>query len=260
MKISVDPETHALNQASSPLALLFILALIGVRFAIRAGAGNAGHRPWSPIAWSPFALGLLSMQRLEMFLRGSRLLGEARAGPSPSAAAAVCLAEIDLMISRCGALGSIGWSVFASASAISASMRGSSNASGVCSRTWRTRLPSPFSRPCGSASDLAPQEAERHPVRHHRQREDRLPGLVATAEADRERVVIVVDEDLRARDARLHLGEQRPGQRRHLRRELVDEAIELAPGRRPFVPITYFARGCLSASELDLGAPCPAPE
>ena len=60
-----------------------------------------------------------------------------------------CFAEIDLMISRCGALGSIGQSACASASAISASMRGSSNASGVCSRTWRTRLPSPLSRPCG---------------------------------------------------------------------------------------------------------------
>jgi hypothetical protein len=78
MKISVDPETHALNQTSSPLALLLILGLIAVRFAIRAGAGNQDIALVTDCLVA-FALGLLSMQRLEMFLRGSRLLGEARA-------------------------------------------------------------------------------------------------------------------------------------------------------------------------------------
>jgi hypothetical protein len=78
MKISVDPETHALNQTSSPLAMLVILALVAVRFAIRAGAGNENIALITDCLVA-FALGLLSMQRLEMFLRGSRLLGEARA-------------------------------------------------------------------------------------------------------------------------------------------------------------------------------------
>jgi hypothetical protein len=78
MKISVDSETHALNQTSSPLALLLILVLVGIRFAIRAGAGNQDIFLVTDCLVA-FALGLLSTQRLEMYLRGSRLLGEARA-------------------------------------------------------------------------------------------------------------------------------------------------------------------------------------
>jgi hypothetical protein len=83
MHISVDPETHALNQTSSPLALLFILVLIAIRFGLRAAA-ETGGAAWHLDAMLitdclvAFALGLLSMQRLEMFLRGSRLLNEAR--------------------------------------------------------------------------------------------------------------------------------------------------------------------------------------
>jgi len=83
MKINVDPETHALNQTSSPLALLFIVALIALRMAIRAGAAyEAGlgqvDVPLITDCLVAMALGLLSMTRLEMYLRGSRLLGEAR--------------------------------------------------------------------------------------------------------------------------------------------------------------------------------------
>jgi hypothetical protein len=85
MKIHVDPETQALNQASSPLALLFIVALIALRMAIRAGtAYEAGlgnvDVPLITDCLVAMALGLLSMTRLEMYLRGSRLLREARAG------------------------------------------------------------------------------------------------------------------------------------------------------------------------------------
>jgi cation transport ATPase len=84
MKIHVDQQTHALNQVASPLALLFIVALIGLRFAIRAGAAyEAGMGnidvPLITDCLVAMALGLLSMTRLEMFLRGSRLLDEARA-------------------------------------------------------------------------------------------------------------------------------------------------------------------------------------
>jgi hypothetical protein len=85
MKIHVDPETHALNQVASPLAILFLVALIGLRFAIRAGAAYEavpGHIDVALITdcLVAMALGLLGMTRLEMFLRGSRLLNEARAG------------------------------------------------------------------------------------------------------------------------------------------------------------------------------------
>jgi uncharacterized membrane protein len=84
MKIHVDPETHALNQTASPLALLVILVLIGLRYAIRAGAAYEAGLGNVDVALITdclvaMALGLLSMTRLEMYLRGSRLLDEARA-------------------------------------------------------------------------------------------------------------------------------------------------------------------------------------
>ena len=86
MKIHVDPETHALNQAASPIALLFIVALIALRMAIRAGtAYETGlgqvDVPLITDCLVAMALGLLSMTRLEMYLRGSRLLAEARDRP-----------------------------------------------------------------------------------------------------------------------------------------------------------------------------------
>jgi hypothetical protein len=84
MKIHVDPETHALNQVASPLALLVIVALIGLRYAIRAGAAYEAGLGNVDVALITdclvaMALGLLSMTRLEMYLRGSRLLREAGA-------------------------------------------------------------------------------------------------------------------------------------------------------------------------------------
>ena len=81
MRIHVDPETHALNQVASPLALLFIVALIALRMAIRAGATYGLGQVDVPLITDclvAMALGLLSMTRLEMYLRGSRLLREAR--------------------------------------------------------------------------------------------------------------------------------------------------------------------------------------
>jgi hypothetical protein len=84
MKIHVDPETRMLNQVASPIALLFIVVLVGLRMAIRAGtAYEAGlgqvDVPLITDCLVAMALGLLSMTRLEMFLRGSRLLREAGA-------------------------------------------------------------------------------------------------------------------------------------------------------------------------------------
>lgn len=83
MKISVDPETHDLNQSSSPLAMILILVLILVRTSLRAATeleGAAWHLDAILITdcLIAFALGLLSTTRLEMYLRGSRLLTEAR--------------------------------------------------------------------------------------------------------------------------------------------------------------------------------------
>ena len=82
MHISVDPETHALNQKASPAALLFLVALIAVRFIGRSMAGSGAHV--SPAMLTDpliaFALGMFTLQRVEMYIRARRLLADARAG------------------------------------------------------------------------------------------------------------------------------------------------------------------------------------
>lgn len=85
MRITVDPETHMLNQSASPAAILFIVALIlarsGARMALTSGAGDTVLH-LNAIAVTDmliaFGLGLFALQRYEMWLRARRLLDEAR--------------------------------------------------------------------------------------------------------------------------------------------------------------------------------------
>lgn len=80
MRLSVDPATQSINQSASPAAILFIIVLIGVRFGVRslAGAGDIGGIHLTAMLLTDLlvamALGLLSVQRLEMYLRARRLL------------------------------------------------------------------------------------------------------------------------------------------------------------------------------------------
>jgi len=79
MHIHVDPETHALNQKASPAAMLFLLGLIVVRSFGRGLLGSEGVSPamlTDPLI--AFALGMFTLTRVEMYLRGKRLLEEAR--------------------------------------------------------------------------------------------------------------------------------------------------------------------------------------
>jgi membrane protein CcdC involved in cytochrome C biogenesis len=79
MHISVDPETHALNQKASPAAMLFLIGLIVVRTIARTALGGTGVSPamlTDPLI--AFALGMFTLQRVEMYLRAKRLLEEAR--------------------------------------------------------------------------------------------------------------------------------------------------------------------------------------
>ncbi len=84
MNITVDPETHVLNTKASPAAMIFIVAIIGIRIALRSVAmteASALHVSVSVItgAFLTFAIGLFGVQRLEMAIRANRLLNEARA-------------------------------------------------------------------------------------------------------------------------------------------------------------------------------------
>ena len=80
MQIHVDPVTHALNQKASPAAMFFLIGLIVVRAAARGVLGAEGGV--SPAMLTDpliaFALGMFTLQRLEMYLRAKRLLEEAR--------------------------------------------------------------------------------------------------------------------------------------------------------------------------------------
>lgn len=84
MKITVDPETHALNQQASPAAIIFLVALVAVRYGLREGL-SAEAEAWHLSAafltdvFVVFAMGLLTVTRLEMFIRARRLLADARA-------------------------------------------------------------------------------------------------------------------------------------------------------------------------------------
>lgn len=80
MHIHVDPETHALNQKASPAAMIFLIVLIVVRAGARSMLGQAsGVTPamlTDPLI--AFALGMLTLTRVEMYIRAKRLLEEAR--------------------------------------------------------------------------------------------------------------------------------------------------------------------------------------
>ena len=80
MHIHVDPETHALNQKASPAAMFFLIALILFRAGARSVLGAESHV--SPAMLTDpliaFALGMFTLQRVEMYLRARRLLDEVR--------------------------------------------------------------------------------------------------------------------------------------------------------------------------------------
>jgi hypothetical protein len=80
MHLSVDPETHQLNQKASIGGLLFIVVLIAVKM-IGQAEGSALHLDVMLLtqAFGTMALGLFSAMRVEMYLRGRRLLAQARA-------------------------------------------------------------------------------------------------------------------------------------------------------------------------------------
>jgi hypothetical protein len=86
MRITVDPETHALNQQNSPAAMLILLAVILLRQALNAEAPRIGlDVSLMTDMLIAFALGLLAATRAEVFLRASRLLTAARAARAETA-------------------------------------------------------------------------------------------------------------------------------------------------------------------------------
>jgi len=80
MEIHVDPATHELNQRASIAGVAFLVILIGVKMAAQQG-GNTFHFNVGMLtdALAALALGMFSLTRLEMYLRGKAMLEQARA-------------------------------------------------------------------------------------------------------------------------------------------------------------------------------------
>jgi hypothetical protein len=88
MRITVDPVAGTLHQTGSPAALIFILVVIALRSGARYEASAWGFNPVlvSGILLS-MAVGLISAQRVEMYLRGRRMLAGVAVQASGSAIA-----------------------------------------------------------------------------------------------------------------------------------------------------------------------------
>jgi uncharacterized membrane protein SirB2 len=86
--ITIDPATHELTSQASPIGMLVIMGILVLRTVIRtyAAQSNGPLGQWGPPltdALLVMSVGLVCAQRLEIFLRASRLLAEARAaGPT----------------------------------------------------------------------------------------------------------------------------------------------------------------------------------
>ena len=88
--ITIDPATHELTSQASPIGMIVIMGILVLRTVIRtyAAQSNGPLGQWGPPltdALLVMSVGLVCAQRLEIFLRASRLLAEARGGGSPSA-------------------------------------------------------------------------------------------------------------------------------------------------------------------------------
>ena len=82
MRITIDPDTHQLNQTGSPAALLFILVLMAVRSGARVALTGDNALHLNALAVTDMlvalALGLFTAARVEMYLRAKRMLIAAR--------------------------------------------------------------------------------------------------------------------------------------------------------------------------------------
>ncbi len=90
MRITVDPETHALNQTASPAAIILLIAIFAVRYAIRfflAEEAQAWNISLNLLADAPLLIvvGMFVVARIEMYLRAQKLLTQARAARAAGA-------------------------------------------------------------------------------------------------------------------------------------------------------------------------------
>lgn len=92
--ITIDPETHDLTSKTSPIGVILIAGLFALRYGVRLMLPGAAYgRPGSlqsqagiiTDALALFGIGMMVVQRLEMWLRCRNLLAEAQAAKAAKA-------------------------------------------------------------------------------------------------------------------------------------------------------------------------------
>jgi len=81
---TIDPQTHVVTSRVSPLGMLLILGIFGLRYVLRgalAGEASTLHVTAAEITDSflLLAVGVVSAQRLEWWIRARKMIAEARA-------------------------------------------------------------------------------------------------------------------------------------------------------------------------------------
>jgi hypothetical protein len=87
-QVHIHPETGDLSSRASPIGLIFIFAILAVRIVGRnflATHANTLHLPIFAVTDGFFvlAVAMLSVQRLEVWMRASKMLAEAKAAGHP---------------------------------------------------------------------------------------------------------------------------------------------------------------------------------
>ena len=83
-RVSVDPESHALTSQTSQAGMYLVVGLMALRICLRSYlSAEAGTLHWNAAlitdCFLMVAIGLVAVQRLEIWVRARRLLKEARA-------------------------------------------------------------------------------------------------------------------------------------------------------------------------------------
>lgn len=89
-QITIDPKTHEFTSRASIAGTILIGVVFAVRYGVRMAMESHGQLTW-PLGGRLdvaaitdglmlFLVGMVSLQRIEMYLRCQKLLGEARAG------------------------------------------------------------------------------------------------------------------------------------------------------------------------------------
>ena len=83
-RFTVDPETHIVTSRVSPAGMLLILGIFGLRYVLRSvlgGEASALHLTAGEITDSflLLAVGVVSVQRLEWWIRARKMIDEAKA-------------------------------------------------------------------------------------------------------------------------------------------------------------------------------------